>query len=78
MRASRSTAEQLDGVKFVYDLVTRSTDTPIIREAKKAGITAIGGFEMLIAQGVRQFEMWTGREAPVELMRNALLARTTQ
>ena len=69
------TAEQLKGVKFVYDLVTRSTDTPIICEAKKTGILAIDGFEMLIAQGAKQFEIWTGREAPVELMRNSLLSR---
>ncbi|MEO6656394.1 MAG: shikimate dehydrogenase [Pyrinomonadaceae bacterium] len=69
------TAEQLDGVKFVYDLVTKATDTPLIREAKKAGIPAIGGLEMLIAQGVRQFEIWTGGESPMELMRNSVLDR---
>lgn len=72
------TAEQLKGVKFVYDLVTKPDDTPIMREAKKAGIPAIDGTEMLIAQGAKQFEIWTGRDAPVELMRNAILTRTSQ
>ncbi|MEO6051928.1 MAG: shikimate dehydrogenase [Pyrinomonadaceae bacterium] len=68
-------AEQLDGVKFVYDLVTTPTDTPIIREAKKAGIPAFGGLEMLIGQGARQFEIWTGRSAPLDEMRESVFAR---
>lgn len=69
------TAEELLGVKFVYDLVTRLADTPLIAEARKAGIPTIGGVEMLIGQGAKQFEIWTGRKAPVELMRASLLAR---
>lgn len=68
-------AEQLASVKFVYDLVTKTVDTPIIREAKKAGVPAIGGLEMLIAQGAKQFEIWTRCEAPVDMMRNSLLLR---
>ena len=68
-------ADELLGVRFVYDLVTKPTDTPLICEAKKAGIPAIGGVEMLIAQGARQFEIWTGLEAPIKLMRDSLLAR---
>ena len=43
------TAGQLNGVKFVYDLVTKPVDTPLICEAKKAGIPSIGGLEMLVA-----------------------------
>jgi len=68
-------ADELVGVKFVYDLVTKPTDTPLVAEAKKAGIPAVGGIEMLIAQGAMQFEIWTGREAPIELMRSSLLAK---
>lgn len=69
------TADELTGVKFVYDLVTKAVDTPIIREAKKAGIPTLGGLEMLIAQGAKQFEIWTGREAPADLMRDAISSR---
>ncbi len=69
------TADELTGVRFVYDLVTKAVDTPIIREAKKAGIPTLGGLEMLIAQGAKQFEIWTGREAPVDLMRDAISSR---
>jgi 3-dehydroquinate dehydratase/shikimate dehydrogenase len=69
------TSDQLAGVKFVYDLVTKATDTPIIREAKLAGVPTLGGIEMLIAQGMRQFEIWTGNAAPEETMRSAAFAR---
>ena len=69
------TADQLAGVKFVYDLVTKTADTLFILEAQKAGIPAIGGLEMLIAQGARQFEIWTGKKAPVDLMRESLISR---
>ena len=69
------TADELSGVKFVFDLVTKLTDTPLVAEAKKAGIPAIGGLEMLIAQGEKQFEIWTGKAAPAGLMRNSLIAR---
>lgn len=68
-------ADELAGLKFVYDLVTKTTDTPLIAEAKKAGIPAIGGLDMLIAQGCKQFEIWTGLTAPEELMRASLVAR---
>ena len=69
------TAYELKGVKFVYDLVTKPYDTPIVREAKKAGIPVIGGMEMLVAQGAEQFEIWTGKPAPVEQMKAKVLAR---
>ena len=68
-------SDQLSGVRFVYDLVTRRDDTPLISEAKKAGIQRISGVEMLITQGVKQFEIWTGREAPADLMRKAVMDR---
>lgn len=69
------TADELLGVKFVFDLVTKTAATPLISEAAKAGIPAIGGIEMLIAQGARQFEIWTGRDAPIETMRAAIADR---
>lgn len=72
------TASQLEGVKFVYDVVTRAADTPIVCEAIKVGIPAIGGFEMLIAQGAKQFEIWTGRRAPEHLMRQSVMDRLTK
>lgn len=73
--ASLLTAADLEGVKFVYDLVTSPLDTPLIREAKLAGIPATGGIEMLIAQGAKQFEIWTGTKPDIGLMRSAALAK---
>ncbi len=69
------TADELSSVKFVYDLVTSAADTPIVREAKAAGIPAIGGLEMLIAQGVKQFEIWTDKNARPDKMREILVTR---
>jgi 3-dehydroquinate dehydratase/shikimate dehydrogenase len=69
------TSRELDGVRFVYDLVTKPADTPLIAAAKEAGAEAIGGLEMLIAQGVKQFELWTGCTPPVEEMRESVLNR---
>lgn len=69
------TTDELKGVKFVYDLVTKPYDTPIIREANKAGVPALGGLEMLVAQGAKQFEIWTGESAPVEQMKESLRKR---
>ena len=66
------TAHELAGVKFVFDLVTSADDTPLIREAKKAGVSAIGGEEMLLEQAAKQFEIWTGGSAPIDVMRDAL------
>lgn len=72
------TAAELRGLKLVYDLVTKPNDTPIIREARYAGIPTLGGVQMLVAQGARQFEIWTDTAAPIEIMRTAVSARLKQ
>jgi 3-dehydroquinate dehydratase / shikimate dehydrogenase len=70
-----ATAEQLNGTKIVYDLTYNPTETRLAREAKKAGALFVGGLEMLISQGGRQFEIWTGQEAPLDVMRAAVRLR---
>lgn len=72
------TREELAGIRFVYDLVTKPSDTPLVTEAKAAGAVAIGGLEMLIAQGAKQFELWTGEKAPIDGMRKSVLKRFAQ
>jgi shikimate dehydrogenase len=74
-RDSVATAEELGSVKLVYDLVYNPSETRLLREAKTAGAKTLGGLEMLIAQGARQFEIWTGGEAPVEEMKAAIEER---
>jgi 3-dehydroquinate dehydratase/shikimate dehydrogenase len=74
-RETLLTAEQLDGVKLVYDLVTDPVGTPLIREAQKANVQYINGLEMLIHQGAKQFEIWTGQTPPIDKMSEAVQKR---
>jgi shikimate 5-dehydrogenase len=74
MRGSRQnetilTAEQLRGVRLAYDLVYNPSETRFISEANAAGCETIGGLEMLIAQAVEQFKLWTGKSPNVDVMR---------
>ncbi len=66
-----ATAAQLRGARVVYDLVYNPTETRLLREAREAGCETVGGLQMLVAQAVTQFRLWTGREAPIEVMRAA-------
>ena len=47
-------------------------DTATADAARRGGADVVSGLEVLLAQGVAAFELWTGREAPVEVMRKAL------
>ena len=53
---------------LVYDLVYNPPETPLLREARRAGATTLGGLPMLVYQGAASFERWTGSPAPVEVM----------
>lgn len=60
----------------VLDMVySREGRTPLVAAASERGIPAVGGEEVLLFQGVAAFELFTGRAAPVEVMRNALVQR---
>lgn len=64
----------LDPGLVVFDLVYRPRRTPLLRRAAGAGCTVVEGIEMLIEQGARSFELWTGRSAPRQAMREAAVA----
>jgi shikimate dehydrogenase len=68
------TAEQLRPGLVVMDIVYNPVKTRLLREAEAAGCVTIDGLSMFVYQGVRQFELWTGLEAPVEIMRMAVEA----
>ena len=55
----------------VIDLVVRGV-TPIVAAARARGLRAEAGATMLLHQGVRAFELWTGRTPPIDVMRAAL------
>ena len=55
---------------LVFDMVYNPLETPLLKLAKERGIPVIGGIEMFVQQGARQFEIWTGKPAPeAEMMR---------
>jgi shikimate dehydrogenase len=56
----------------VLDLVYRPSPTRLVREARARGATARGGAGMLLRQAALSFALWTDRDAPVEVMRDAL------
>ena len=58
--------------KFVYDMIYRPMETGLLRAARKAGCRTANGAGMLLHQGTRALELWTGRPAPVDVMRAAL------
>ncbi len=68
-----ASADQLRGVRWAYDLVYNPAETRFLREARAAGCETLSGMEMLIAQAVEQFKLWTGRQPDAGIMRAAAL-----
>ncbi len=68
-------AEQIKNVRLVYDLVYNPFETRFLREAKSVGVPTVGGLAMLVAQGAAQFEIWTGKDAPLKEMSQIALRK---
>ena len=62
--------------QYLMDAVYFPYETEFLKRGKKMGATIIHGLEMLLYQGVAQFELYTGKQAPVETMRTILLQNT--
>ncbi|HEV2010244.1 MAG TPA: shikimate dehydrogenase [Candidatus Limnocylindria bacterium] len=58
----------------VIDLIPTAAPTPLVKRARAAGAEVIDGLPMLLQQAVSSFRIWTGRDAPVDVMRAALFA----
>ena len=56
----------------VFDMIYRPAETPLLKAARIAGCRAANGLGMLLYQGAAALELWTGRNAPIEVMREAL------
>lgn len=56
---------------FVFDLVYNPRETPLLKQARAAGCRTLDGLMMLVYQGAAAFELWTGKTAPVDVMRRA-------
>ena len=53
---------------YVFDMIYDPVETRLIKMAKAAGAEVIPGVEMFVQQAARQFEIWTGKPAPVDEM----------
>jgi 3-dehydroquinate dehydratase/shikimate dehydrogenase len=58
---------------WVFDGVYNPMETRLLKLAQSKGCGTISGAEMFVHQAVRQFEIWTGKPAPVDLIRQVLL-----
>ncbi|MEX0646593.1 MAG: shikimate dehydrogenase [Balneolaceae bacterium] len=58
--------------KICYDLVYNPLQTEFLRQAEMAGAICLSGLDMLIYQGSKSFNLWTGKDFPVEKIRQAL------
>jgi shikimate dehydrogenase len=75
----KGVADELAGLPWssrtvVFDVVYHPWPTPLAAAAQRAGCRVVSGLDLLLAQGVRQFEMFAGVAAPVGAMRDALTA----
>lgn len=57
----------------VCDVIPNPPRTPFLAQAEARGAQTLDGLGMLVAQGAIGFKMWTGHEAPVQVMRQALV-----
>ncbi|MFQ5497582.1 MAG: shikimate dehydrogenase [Nitrosopumilus sp.] len=63
----------IDEKTIVYDIVYMPMNTDFLKNAKEKNAVIIYGYEMLLGQAVRAFEIWHGMEAPYNAMKKALL-----
>jgi shikimate dehydrogenase len=63
---------ELSQARAVYDMVYNPPATPLLQAAKAAGCKTANGLGMLLRQGAKAFEIWTGESAPIAVMRKAL------
>jgi 3-dehydroquinate dehydratase/shikimate dehydrogenase len=59
--------------RIVMDLINRPLRTELLKIARKKGIAIVSGVEMFVAQGLAQWQLWTGKSAPEAAMRRAVL-----
>ncbi|MBI4431169.1 MAG: shikimate dehydrogenase [Candidatus Omnitrophica bacterium] len=57
---------------LIFDLIYNPSRTKLLREASKRGYRTMNGLPMLLYQGAKAFEIWTGKQAPIHVMRKAL------
>jgi len=66
-------AEIINENSIVYDIVYTPLNTDLIKKAKEIGATVIYGYEMLLGQAIRAFEIWHKTQAPYDIMKRSIL-----
>jgi shikimate dehydrogenase len=65
-------ATALRNVRLVYDLIYNPLETRLLKDAKAAGCQTLGGMAMLLGQAAEQFRLWTGEDAQLDVMWQAI------
>ena len=60
--------------RLVMDMVYNPVETRLLRMAREKGLAVISGVEMFVQQGARQFEIWTGKPAPIAEMQYVVVS----
>ena len=63
----------IDEQTTVYDIVYKPIKTDLINLAKENNSRIIFGYEMLLGQAIRSFEIWLDKQAPYETMKRSIL-----
>ncbi len=66
------TFDQVGEYSYVVDMVYRTGSTALLAAARSHGAQTLDGIEILLRQGALSFELWTGRQAPLDVMRRAI------
>lgn len=67
-----ATQYSLNRAGAAYDMIYRPAETPWLQSARAAGCRTANGIGMLLYQGARALELWSGLNPPIEVMREAL------
>ena len=67
-----TSAFALNQSRAVYDMIYKPTETPLLAAAKASDCKTANGLGMLLHQGAKALEIWTGQTAPIDVMRTAL------
>jgi shikimate dehydrogenase len=65
-------SHQMHSGLVVFDIIYHPLETPLLREARAAGLQTIDGVKMLVNQGAASFALWTAMEPPVHIMEAAV------
>ena len=62
----------------VMDIVYNPIETKLAKDARLTGAKVVSGIEMLVYQGASSFEIWTNHQAPVKVMKEAVLNKLSE